>query len=142
MISATPIGLFPYPASQIIIGSTTISRWMHLTPLHSYLTHLANAVANGYPLPDVPAASATLGHLPNLSRPAFTPNPAGYTETRRSNTETDVPGVAGLPTRHALPSSKGSTPLPLLADATARMESGARGPLAAAFGLGVSLGWV
>lgn len=141
-ISSTPISLCPYPTSQTIIGSTNIPRWM--PPLHYYLTPSADSVTNAYPLPDVPAASAMLGHLPNLSSSTFTSNPAGYTRTNRSSTGTGgyVPGVAVLPTGRAPPSSKESTPLPLLANAAARMESGARGLFAAAFGLRICLWWV
>ncbi|MCJ1341950.1 hypothetical protein MMC31_000128 [Peltigera leucophlebia] len=141
-ISGTPISLGLYPASQLIIGSTTIPLRIPLTPLHSNITPLANPAANGYPLPDdVPAASVTLGHLPSLSRPAFTTNPAGYNGTNRSSTKpgSHVPGVAVMPTVQALPSSKESTPIPLQANAAARMESGAQGIFITAFGLGVCL---
>lgn len=144
-ISSTPISLCPYPTSQTIIGSTNVPRWMPLTPPRYYLTSSPDSVTDGYPLlPDVPAASATLGHLPNLSSPTFTSNPGDYTGTNRSSTGTGryVPGVAVLPTGRAPPSSKQSTPLPLPANAAARMESGARGLFAAAFGLRVCLWWV
>lgn len=144
-ISGTPISLGPYPASQIIIGSTTITISIPRTPLHSYLTtSLVNSATKTSPFSDVPAAFATRVHLPKLSRPAFTTNPAGYTEVNRSNTETggSVPGVAVLPTGQVLPSSKESTPIPLTANAAVRMESGAWGLFVPGFGLGICLWWM
>lgn len=144
-ISSSPISLGPYQTSQIIIGSTTVPRRMPLTSLRYYqLTSLVDSVTSGYPLPGVPAASAILGHLPNRSSPNFTSNPAGYTGTNRSSTGigTYVRGVAVLPTGRAPISSTEPTPHPSLANAAARMEFGARGLFAAAFGLRVCLWWV
>lgn len=143
-ISGTPISLGPYPASQIIIGSSTIPVWISPTPPHPYTTPWLNSVVKGHPSPDMPAASATLEHLPHLSRPAFSTNPAGYTRINRSSTETSgyLPGVAILPTGQARPSSKGSTPIPLPPNAAVRMKSGAWELLVSAFGLGTCLWWM